>query len=65
MPAAQALAQGGPPVPGPPTHGRDMGGQLDAPPALVEEELAHNAVEHAADCAEDEGIFDMQPMECP
>ncbi len=32
---------------------------------VVEEELAQNAVEHAAGCAEDEGIFDMQPMDCP
>ncbi len=32
---------------------------------VVEAELAQNAVEHAADCAEDEGIFDMQPLECP
>jgi hypothetical protein len=26
---------------------------------VVEEELAQNALEHAADCAEDEGLFDM------
>jgi hypothetical protein len=32
---------------------------------VVEEELAQNAVEHAADCAEDEGLFDMQPLDCP
>ncbi|QIN82756.1 zinc-ribbon domain-containing protein [Rubrobacter tropicus] len=32
---------------------------------VVEAELAQNAVEHAADCAEDEGIFDMQPLDCP
>ena len=32
---------------------------------VVEAELSQNAVEHAADCAEDEGIFDMQPLECP
>jgi hypothetical protein len=24
-----------------------------------------NAAEKAVDCAEDEGIFDMQPLECP
>jgi hypothetical protein len=32
---------------------------------VVKEELAQNAVEHAADCAEDEGLFDMQPLDCP
>ncbi len=32
---------------------------------VVEEELAQNALEHAADCAEDEGLFDMQPLDCP
>ncbi len=26
---------------------------------------AQNALEHAADCAEDEGLFDMQPLDCP
>jgi hypothetical protein len=33
--------------------------------SIVKEELAQNAVEHAADCAEDEGLFDMQPLDCP
>jgi hypothetical protein len=32
---------------------------------VVEAELAQNALEHAADCAEDEGLFDMQPLDCP
>ena len=32
---------------------------------VVKEELAQNAVEHAADCAKDEGLFDMQPLDCP
>ena len=32
---------------------------------VVKEEMAQNAVEHAADCAEDEGLFDMQPLDCP
>jgi hypothetical protein len=32
---------------------------------MIEEELAQNAGEHAADCAQDEGIFNMQPMHCP
>jgi hypothetical protein len=32
---------------------------------VVKEELAQNAVEHAVDCAEDEGLFDMQPLDCP
>jgi hypothetical protein len=42
---------------------QDMDGPQDAP--VVKEELAQNAVEHAADCAEDEGLFDMQPLDCP
>jgi hypothetical protein len=32
---------------------------------VVKEELAQNAAEHAADCAKDEGLFDMQPLDCP
>ena len=32
---------------------------------VVKEEMAQNAVEHAAECAEDEGLFDMQPLDCP
>jgi zinc ribbon protein len=32
---------------------------------VVEEELAQNALKHAADCAEDEGLFDLQPLDCP
>ncbi len=32
---------------------------------VVEVEPAQNAPEHAADCAEDEGLFDMQPLDCP